>query len=70
MMQKDDYVALSLIIKCNPGSSLSYEEKLGFVISGKAGVTFAVPDDLKVVGGGNKFHLVSNGNTICWVTLK
>lgn len=69
-MVEYDYATLSLIIKCNPGSVLEYKEGLGFTITGKANFTFAIPDDVQLVGGMNKFHLISNGETIAWVTLK
>ncbi|MGN1310798.1 MAG: hypothetical protein ACI4VP_03715 [Clostridia bacterium] len=65
-----DYETLCLIIKCNPGSVLSYKEGLGYQIRSRADVTFAIPDDVQQVGGATHFHLVSGGQTICWVTLE
>ena len=65
-----DYEALCLIIMFNPGSKLSYKEGLGYQIHSRADVTFAIPEDVKKVGGATQFHLISRGQTICWVILE
>ncbi len=66
-----DYEALCLIIRFNPGSVLSYKEGLGYKIVASADTTFAIPSDVKRVGGPTHFHLVSSDKEIiCWVTLE
>lgn len=70
-----DFEALCLIVKANPGSTLSHNKE-GFHITGNAKATFAIPKEVKaeygpvVLSNPTRFKIHSNNTVICTVSLE